>query len=195
MTTPGRTPRRRHRERGAVLIIALMVILSLAALGLLAVHQVHYELLGAGNQRIAKQGYFLGEAGLAAPLAQAAKDQGVFLSFLQTNSFVVRMSDILPGWQFYSKGDDTSEKLQGAFGPEFTSAADAYWVTYFSNPVDTKRIPGFSTAGFCYRKYTMTADGLLGLSDVDSNDPASVVHTAQRRFVSHVYLGPFQCGL
>jgi len=185
----------RRSERGSVLILALLVILSLAALAVLAVHQVNYELHGAGNQRIAKQGYFLGEAGLAAPLAQAASDQGAFLSVLQTNSFVVHMSDILPGGQFYSKGVDTSEGLKGAFGPEFTSAADAYWVTYFSDPVDTKRIPGFSTAGFCYRKYTMTADGLLGLSDVDPDDPVSVVHTAQRRFVSHVYLGPFQCGL
>ena len=184
---------RRRREQGSVLIIALMVILSLAALGMLAVHQVHYELLGAGNQRVAKQGYFLGESGLAAPLAQAAKDQGVFLSVLQTNSFVVRMSDV--DGQFFTRGSQTSDKLKGAFGPEFTSAADAYWVTYFSDPVDTKRIPGFSTAGFCYRKYTMTADGLLGLSDVDTDDPKSVVHTAQRRFVSHVYLGPFQCGM
>ncbi|MFH1531606.1 MAG: hypothetical protein ABIK09_12835 [Pseudomonadota bacterium] len=184
---------RRRRERGSVLIIALLVILSLAALAVLAVHQVNYELHGAGNQRIAKQGYFLGEAGLAGPLAQAARDQSGFLSVLQSNSFVVRMSDV--DGQFYTRGHDTSDGLQGAFGPEFTSAADAYWVTYFSDPVDTKRIPGFSTAGFCYRKYTMTADGLLGLSDVDPDDPASVVHTAQRRFVSHVYLGPFQCGL
>ncbi len=190
MTTLGR----RRGEQGTVMVIALMVILSLAALGILAVHQVNYELHGAGNQRVAKQGYFLGEAGLAAPLAQAAKDQSVFLSFLQTNSFVVRMSDILPGGSFYTQGKDTSN-LNGAFGPEFTGGADAYWVTYFSDPVDTKRIPGFSTAGFCYRKYTMTADGLLGTSDVSTDDPISVVHAPQRRFVSHVYQGPVQCGL
>ena len=176
-----------------MLIIALLVILSLAALGLLAVHQVHYELHGAGNQRIAKQGYFLGEAGLAGPVAQAARDQNAFLSVLQTNSFIVRMSDVDP--TFYSSGAETSTGLKGAFGPEFTTTADAYWVTYFSDPVDTRRIPGFSTAGFCYRKYTMTADGLLGLADVDTDDPGSVVHSAQRRFVSHIYLGPFQCGL
>ena len=183
----------RRGERGSVMVIALMVILSLAALGLLAVHQVNYELHGAGNQRIAKQGYFLAEAGLAAPLAQAAMDQSGFLAALQTNSFVVRMNEIHA--QFYSKGDETSETLKGAFGPEFSETGDAYWVTYFSDPVDTKRIPGFSTAGFCYRKYTMTADGVLGRGTVDPDDPKSVVHTAQRRFVSHVYLGPFQCGL
>jgi len=183
----------RQGERGSVLIISLMVILSLAALGLLAVHQVHYELHNAGNRRVAGQGYYLAEAGLAAPVAQATADQNVFLSFLQTNSFIVRMSDI--DTQFYTRGQEQSDILKGAFGPEFTDTADAYWVTYFSDPVDTKRIPGFSTAGFCYRKYTMTADGLLGLKDVSADDPESVVHSAQQRFVSHIYLGPFQCDL
>jgi len=176
-----------------VLIIALLVILSLAALGLLAVHQVHYELHNAGNQRIAKQGYFLGEAGLAAPIAQAAADQNVFLAFLQTNSFIVRQTDINNHfWEVNGSGQPDD---YGVFGPEFDHAEDFYWVTYFSDPVDTKRIPGFSIAGFCYRKYTMTADGLLGLADVSPDDPKSVVHAAQRRFVSHIYLGPFQCGL
>lgn len=180
-----------NNERGSALLIALLVILSLAALGMLAVHQVNYELHAAGNQRVAKQGYFLGEAGLAAPVAQAAKDQNVFLSFLQTNSFIVRMNDI--NGDFYGFEHDTGEL--GAFGPEFDDDTEAFWITYFSDPVDTKRIPGFSMAGFCYRKYTMTADGLLGAGNIDPDDPDSVVHTTQRRFISHIYLGPFPCGM
>jgi len=173
------------------MLIAMLVILSLAGIGLLAVHQASYELQGAGNQRVAKQGYFLGEAGLAAPVAMAARDQNVFLSFLQTNSFIVRMSDVSA--DFFGFQHDTEDL--GAFGPEFKTSNDAFWVTYFSDPVDTKRIPGFSVEGFCYRKYTMTADGLLGTAGVKPDDPASVVHSTQRRFISHVYLGPFRCGL
>ncbi len=184
--------RRSKNQRGSVLLIALLVILSLAALGMLAVHQVNYELHAAGNQRIAKQGYFLGEAGLAAPVAQAAKDQNVFLSFLQTNSFIVRMNDI--NTDFYGL-DHLEQGDLGAFGPEFHDDTDTFWITYFSDPVDTKRVPGFSMAGFCYRKYTMTADGLLGTGNINPDDPNSVVHATQRRFISHIYLGPFPCGL
>ena len=184
--------RRRNNERGSVLLMSLLVILSLAALGMLVVHQVNYELHAAGNQRIAKQGYFLGEAGLAAPVAQAAMDQNVFLSFLQTNSFIVRMNDIYG--DFYGFLHDEGEL--GAFGPEFSEEDNAFWITYFSDPVDTKRVPGFSMAGFCYRKYTMTADGLLGTANIDPEEhPESVGHTTQRRFISHIYLGPFPCGL
>ena len=188
---------RRNHERGSALLIALMVILSLAALGMLAVYQANYELHAAGNQRIAKQGYFLAEAGLAAPVAAAAMDQNVFLSFLQTNSFVVRMNDIYTDFYGFDHDLDTPPNVElGAFGPEFSDYDNAFWITYFSDPMDTKRVPGFSMAGFCYRKYTMTADGLLGMNNIDPEDhPDSVGHTTQRRFISHIYLGPFPCGL
>jgi len=178
-----------RRQEGSVLLLAMLVLLVMTATGLMVVHNVTGELANVGAYRVMKQGYYLTEAGLAGPIAQAASDQNVFMGFLQGNSFQVRTTDIHP--QFY----DFSS--WGSFGPEFSTQDSAQFVTYFSSPVDTHRIPGFSVGNFCYRKYTVTADGYLGAgaqSDPDEEDPDSLEHTAMARFVSQVYLGPFQCG-
>ena len=174
----------RRGERGSVLLISVLVILVLAGVALVVVQKVTMEISNVGCFRVAKQGYYVGEAGLSGPIAQAAKDQTLFVDYLSNNSSVIRSTDI--SQDFYEF------ESWGSFGPEFSSEGAAQFNTYFSDPVDTLRIPGYSVAGFCYRKYTVTADGFLGTAD--ESDPETVRHAAQTRFVSHIYLGPFQCG-
>mgnify|MGYP006865013146 CR=1 FL=1 len=175
-----------EKQRGASLLVALLVITSLAGMAMLLVQKLSFESLNSGNYKISKQGYYLTEAGLMSPLVQAATNQNTFLSFLQSNQYIVRTNDISNNFYEFNS--------LGSFGPEFASDDSALFVSYFSDPVDTKRIPGFSTEGFCYRKYTMTADGFLGTSNFDAEDPRTISRTSRRRFISHVYLGPFQCG-
>lgn len=172
-------------QEGSVLLVALMVITSLAALGMVVVFNIYQDALNAGNMRTAKQGYYLAEAGLAGPLAQASMDQELFMNFLQNNGFVVRMSDISAN--FFDSASD------GSFGPEFARPDAATFISYFSDPVDSNRMPGYSVSGFCFRMYTVTADGYLGTDLFDSEDPKTVVRSAQRRFVSHIFMGPFNC--
>lgn len=174
----------RRNERGSVLLLALLVLLVLSSIGLMVVQQVTGEAANVGAYRVAKQGYYVTEAGLAGPVALAAKDQTAFFGSLGASDFTVRTSDISPN--FFDFG------TWGSFGPEFAKQDAAQFVTYFSDPIDTRRVPGFSTGGFCYRKYTATADGFLGTVDID--EPESLRHTAQARFVSHLFLGPFPCG-
>lgn len=179
----------RSRQDGSILLLAMLVLLVMTATGLMVVHNVTGEIANVGAYRVMKQGYYLTEAGLAGPIAQAASDQNLFMGFLQGNSFQVRPADIHP--EFYELS------TWGSFGPEFSTQDSAQFVTYFSAPVDTHRVPGFSVGGFCYRKYTVTADGFLGSAtqtEPDPDDPDSLQHTAMARFVSQVYLGPFQCG-
>ncbi len=180
-----------RREQGTVLLLAILVLVVLAAIAMVVVQQVTMEIRHAGTYRIAKQGYYVTEAGLTGPLAQASKDQNVFLGFLNTNDFTVSNSNISPNFFDF----DT----WGSFGPEFSTAGAGGFVTRFSDPVDTRRIPGYSTVGFCYRKYMVTADGCLGQgclqgTGIDTETPDTVQHRAEARFVSQVYLGPFQCG-
>lgn len=175
-----------RREQGTVLLLAILVLVVLAAVAMIVVQQVTMEIRNAGTFRVSKQGYYVTEAGLTGPLAQASKDQNIFLGFLNTNGFTVSNNDISPNFFDF----DT----WGSFGPEFAQAGAGGFVTRFSDPADTRRIPGYSTVGFCYRKYTVTADGFLGAGAVDGDTPDSVQHMAEARFVSQVYLGPFQCG-
>jgi hypothetical protein len=174
-------------QRGSALLLALLVLGAISVVGIITVHKVIFELENGGNFRVAKQGYYVAEAGLAAPIVQAAKDQGTFFSLLQNNGFIIRSSDITPELYDFS--------TMGSFGPEFSDEGDAFFFTYFSDPVDTARIPGFSAAGFCYRRYTITADGFLGTQAVEVDKPMTLTHTAQARFISHVYMGPFPCGI
>jgi hypothetical protein len=178
---------RAKAQRGSVLLIGVLIISSLAALGLVVVFNAYEEVSSSGNYKTSMQGYYLGEAGLSSPLAQAAQNQEVFLSFLQHNGFMVRMGDIAsPFWDSSSRG---------SFGPEYARDDGAVFVSYFSEPTDSTSIPGYSTSGFCFRKYTVTSDGFLGVDLVDPEDPKTITHSSIRRFVAHVYLGPFACGL
>ncbi len=176
----------RRGERGSVLLLALLVLLVLSSIGLMVVQQVAGEAAQVGAYRVAKQGYYVTEAGLAGPVALAAKDQNAFFSALGGTDFKVTAGDINDSFFDFS--------TWGSFGPEFAHQDAAQFITYFSDPVDTRRIPGFSTGGFCYRKYTATSDGYLGTENVDSEVPDSLRHTAKARFVSHLFLGPFPCG-
>lgn len=176
-----------RRERGSVLLLALLVLLVMSSIGLMVVQQVSGEAANVGAFKIAKQGYYVTEAGLAGPVALAASNQSSFFGALGGSDFKIRTSDVNASFFDF----DT----WGSFGPEFARANAAQFVTYFSDPIDTRRVPGFSTAGFCYRKYTATADGYLGTDNIDTDEtPDSLGHTAQARFVSHLFLGPFPCG-
>ncbi len=120
-------------------------------------------------------------------MALAARDQSVFFAALEGSEFKITSTDINASFFDFAKW--------GSFGPEFARAGAATFITRFSDPIDTRRVPGFSTAGFCYRKYTATADGYLGTDTIDTEEsPDSLGHTAQARFVSHLFLGPFPCG-
>ncbi|MBM4353097.1 MAG: hypothetical protein FJ109_04765 [Deltaproteobacteria bacterium] len=185
------TVRRSRKEDGTVLLLAILVLVVLAAIAMIVVQQVTMEIRNAGTYRIAKQGYYVTEAGLTGPLAQASQNQNVFLGFLNTNDFTVTNDAISPSFFDF----DT----WGSFGPEFSTPDSGGFITRFSDPADTRRIPGYSTVGFCYRKYTVTADGCLGKgclkgTGIDVDQPDTVQHRAEARFVSQVYLGPFQCG-
>jgi len=164
-----------------------MVTFVLAGIAMVVVANTIMEIHNSGMQRITRQAYFLAEAGLAGPIARAAEHQDVFLSVLRGNGFTVSMQDI--------SNDFFDLSPWGSFGPEFSSSETAQFRTYFSDPVDTQRIPGYSVSGYCYRRYTVTSIAQLGQERDVFTSPAAVLHSAQARFISHVYFGPFPCGM
>lgn len=180
-----------HRQQGSVLLISLMVLLVLAGISMIVVHKVSMEMTNVGTFRVSKQAYYVTEAGLYGPLAMAAKDQNAFYAALQTKGTTaptVTVGDIYEN--FFDYG------TWGSFGSQYTDKAQTGFSTRFSDPIDTNQIPGFSSAGFCYRKYTMWSYGFLGNDPTiaQASDPEDVLQTARAMFSAHVYLGPFQCG-
>ncbi len=181
----------RKRQEGSILLLSVLVMIVMIAMGLMAVQNVTMDMNSAGTYRVGKQGYYVTEAGLTGPIAMAAKDQNGFNSYLENkedNQYVVFMNDINSNFYDFS--------TWGSFGPEFSQPNAASFRASFTDPVDTHRVPGFSTGEFCFRRYTVIAEGMLsadGLADPD--DPDSVRHMAQARFMSNLYMGPFQCGL
>jgi hypothetical protein len=173
-------------QKGSVLLVAMLVVVVLSGLALVLVHNVQMEWSNLGAHRMAKQGYYVTEAGLTGPIAQAAKDQDAFLGFLQGSHFTVGPEAISQQFFDHSPG--------GSFGLSLPAGGAGFFQTYFTDPVDTQQIPGYSLGGFCFRRYTVVSDGFLGKGAVDPENPESVLHTSQSRFVSHLYLGPFQCG-
>jgi len=181
---------RRNRQDGSILLVAILVMIVMIAMALIVVQNVTMDMAQSGTYRVSKQGFYLTEAGLTGPIAMAAKDQTGFNSFLENKEqpyqYVVFMNNISPNFYDFS--------TWGSFGPEFSNPNSASFRTHFTDPVDTHRVPGFSTGEFCFRKYNVIAEGLLANGEVDIDDPDSVRHMAQATFMSSLYLGPFQCG-
>lgn len=169
------------------MVIGVLVTFVLSAIAMVVVANTVIEIGNAGTARVARQAYYLAEAGLAGPIARAAENQDVFLGFLRANGYTVSMDDVSA--DFFDLGP------WGSFGPEFSSKENATFRTYFSDPVDTQRIPGYSVTGYCYRRYTVTSVAQLGQERDAFKSPESVLHAAQARFISHVYFGPFPCGM
>lgn len=178
---------RRRGERGSAMVIGVLVTFVMAGVAMVVVANTVLEIGNAGTARITRQVYYLAEAGLTGPIARAAENQDRFLGFVQGNGYTISMDDV--------SADFFDLSPWGSFGPEFSSKESATFRTYFSDPVDTQRIPGYSASGYCYRRYTVTSVAQLGQERDAFSSPEAVLHAAQARFISHVYFGPFPCGM
>jgi hypothetical protein len=75
----------RHRQKGGVTLLLIMVLIVLAALvGVLAVRGATGDLQMAGTQRVARTGFYCAEAGLSAARALAAANPDDWASILST---------------------------------------------------------------------------------------------------------------
>lgn len=196
---------RRHgtyaqRQEGSVLLLSLLVVLVLASLGLVMVQQVAMEIHNCGVYKVAKQRYYVGEAGLCGPIAKAAKDPVGFATLLEQNNNVL----VTRNFEDPNKTDMRFFDLTGgSFGPEFTaSESAALFVTTFTRMPDVYR-PGNTQA--CDRRYVVISNGFLKRNGGDDEDldpnwnsnianPDWVVLNSQVRFATQLRLGPYPCG-
>jgi len=173
-----------QKERGSLLVAAMVLILVLAGLALIGVRNVLVEHMQVGNFRAGEQALKVTDSGMTSAIALAASKGDAFPSFVQANNYHVGMSDTAKAYF------DTS--TSGSFGREFANIGGVNFVTTFSAPSDTNRVPGYPVSDqFIWKKYRMTTDGYYGNQLVDPNVVDDTLRNSSRRYISYCYVGPF----
>lgn len=171
-----------RRERGSLLVIAMMIIIVLAGLGLVAVRSVMLEHHQVGNFRASEQALHITEAGIDSVVALAVSRGDAFPVFVLANQNKVRMTDASD--TFFDATPD------GSFGRDFAGVGGADFVTELTLPADTNRVPGFPVSEqFIWKKYKMTTTGMYG--DQQEAETDSVLRNAAKRIVSYSFVGPY----
>jgi hypothetical protein len=186
--------RLQQNDRGTLLIVAMLVILVLAGLALIGVRNVILESRQVGNFRASEQSLHVTESGQASVMAIAVEKGDSFPVFIQANNFKLSMTDIAD--PFF----DTNPK--GSFGMEYVNLGDGTnvnFVTQFTQPVDTNRVPGYPISEqFIWKKYRISTSGYFGDQQISTEGGKQTVddtlRNSNRQYVSYTFVGPYIIG-
>lgn len=181
-----RTKRVAGDEKGSIVLVAMLLFMALISTGLLTMRHTQFETAYTGSLRLSKVTLNVAEAGLLAALAKAAQDPEGFVAFLQAQNplppYRVSMADI--STTFF----DTS--LNGSFGQSVPATGYVNWLTELSDPVDTNRMPGFSLAGFCFKRFRWRTQAEYG--PFSGTVPSTFV-SSQKVLTTYAFVGPLTC--
>ena len=142
-------------KRGAVLVLAMLVLVALISVAFLGAEGTLFELNYVGANRLALVGQYVAEGGHALSVGQAAANPGVLGATNYT------LTDDYFGGLFYVPAPPDSPGVDPeSFGPEGFAGAAATFTTAFEDPITTNRVPGFSSDAFVFTKYTARTVGL-----------------------------------
>lgn len=142
-------------KRGAVLILAMLVMFTLVALSFLGAESTIFEINYVGANRMATVGQYVAEGGHTLSVGQVAASPGVLSATNYT------LTDQYFGGLFYvPAGADSPGVDPETFGMESYAGAVASFTTTFQDPVTTNRVPGFGSDAFVFTKYTANTVGL-----------------------------------
>jgi hypothetical protein len=175
---------RLQKERGSLLVAAMLIILVLAGLGLIGVRNVILEHKQVGNYRVGEQALKVTDSGMTSAVALAASKGDAFPAFVLANGNNVSMADTSKSYF------DTANR--GSFGRELVQGGGVNFVTTFSAPYDTNRVPGYPVSDqFIWKKYRMTTNGYFGDQLIHPGVVDDTLRNSARRYVSYCYVGPF----
>jgi hypothetical protein len=186
MTATPRSDRPRGRrgpgDRGAVLVIALLLMLALTGIGLAAMTSAANDLDLTGSARVSAVARAIASAGAEGTMAFAGMNPSGFTQFLSAQGGVVQMGDLSAG--FF----DTSATGNGSFGRE---AMAGQWTTRAESVLTTHRAPGFQLGEYCFRRYITSTDGTYrqeGVTEAMGRD-----RNALARAMTALFVGPVDC--
>jgi|GEM_PF-3220799 hypothetical protein len=175
---------RLQKERGSLMVAAMLIILVLAGLGLIGVRNVILEHKQVGNYRAGEQALKVTDSGMTSAVALAASKGDAFPAFVQANSNHISMADTSKAYFDTTTG--------GSFGRNSIQDGGVNFVTTFSAPFDTNRVPGYPVSDqFIWKKYRMTTDGYFGDQLIQPGVVDDTLRNSARRYISYCYVGPF----
>ena len=130
--------RARRSDRGVVLVIAMLLMLALAGIGIAAIRSASNELNISGNARISQVARNIAAAGAESAMAFAGSRPSAFLQYATARGVRIPMANLSAA--FY----DTAVDGTGSFGRDGATMDNARWEGRLSDdPVATHRAPGF----------------------------------------------------
>ena len=184
----------KQNDRGTLLILAMLIILVLSGLALIGVRNVLLESRQVGNFRTSEQSLHVTESGQSSVIAIAVDKGDTFPAFVAANGNKLSMTDVAD--PFF----DTNAK--GSFGHEYVNlggGTNVNFVTEFSQPVDTNRVPGYPINDkYVWKKYRITTSGYFGdqvISIVNGKKAVDdTLRNSNRQYVSYTFVGPYIIG-
>ena len=174
--------RRGPDDRGAVMIIALLLMLALTGLGLGAMTGATNDMDLTGSSRVSAVARSIATSGAEGTMAFAGLNPSGFTQFVAARGGVVQMTDLSAS--FF----DASTTGDGSFGREAMAGA---WVTRTEAALTTHRAPGFQLGEYCFRRYITSTDGTYvqeGVTDSLGRD-----RNVQARAMTALFVGPVDC--
>lgn len=202
-------------QRGYMLVIALLVLLALASVGMLAAQTISQEIQYAGNMRQGSVAYHVTEGGAFAALAYATELGPAGLASADTGITVVDPTnpvetDVLARWgpddlagqgmTYFDMSTSGSFGYAGALlqSEGAGSASPTEWApvnfevqlrsTGLRQPMIGYGVSGSSS--YCRLKYQLDTVGSVGRGPGDTNDATGTVWQQIRALI---YVGPLPC--
>ena len=184
----------RNRERGAVLYIALLVVVALAAIGTLGVRSVQFEIATARNVKQATQARYVADTGNMVSIREFGQRYSAYRKWMARNgqSWFDFDSD-------YFAAAATPIFVPGTGPGTWTALGYTDLVPGFSVRVDQGvemgdatgyAVTGTTQQSFCFRKYTFTSLGtMMASSGLDNlGNSAETIRATSN-------IGPVVCGI
>lgn len=174
--------RRGPGDRGAVMIIAMLLMLALTGLGLAAMTGATNDIDLTGSARISAVSRAVASAGAEGTMAFAGLNPTGFTQWVVAKNRIVNMGDLSA--DFF----DDSTAGDGSFGHE---AMVGSWTTRITSALTTHRAPGFQLGEYCFRRYITATEGTYEAPGVA--DPLRLERHAQARAMTALFVGPVDC--
>ena len=179
-----------HSSRGIALVLALMVLLSLAGLGVVAVRASFEGVRLTSNFRMDRTAYRVARTSTHSVVSRAARDPLGFtsLGFAKGNQLTMDdLSDIKT--RVWDKGSKGSLAVKGA-----TASKWAPWFrVVMQTPKQLPFFPGSSVGDFCAQKHLWRIYGRIGSKPSAHEGVDFSPRWGEKAFLVHAYVGPINC--
>ena len=183
-------------RNGSIMLVALLVVLALTGLGAIAARNVMLELKQVGNYRAGEVALRVAETGIASTMILAVEKGEAFPPYLTATNGRIQLTDVAdPFFKFPAVGAAAAENYETSFGATPVTIDKVSFVSTFSLPSDTNRVPGYPmNEQFIWKQYRVTTSGYYGHDGTGSATAASIVRQSTRQYVSDIFIGPYTQG-